>query len=244
VSSSQLAPVFSSTPTRFFSDQKKGEDLDWEQLLAKFQTDGADDFGDDLDQFGAFNDEDMEQMNDSRFDFDIENPPKLRVSHYNQLKSINPELYEQWVALRTVKWKMEGKLKPLPTLPFKSDDVDAYDNIPMWAKPTARIRKKTCFLCRADTSDNKANQIVFTNLELLHKVLNERGMIIGRRVTGMCGPHQRQTTKAIKRARLTGLLAFTSNWKIPESQLPDHVFANDPLYTAQGDSLPSYESRS
>jgi hypothetical protein len=71
------------------------------------------------------------------------------------------------------------------------------------------------------------------------------GMIIGRRVSGLCGPHQRKAGKAIKRvsrisvlalqdffflqARLAGLLSFTSNWKIPESQLPAHVTGGDNL---------------
>ena len=63
-------------------------------------------------------------------------------------------------------------------------------------------------------------------------ICNILGMIIGRRVSGLCGPHQRQAAKAIKRARLAGLLSFTSNWKIPESQLPDHVTQSDDIFTS------------
>jgi len=41
-------------------------------------------------------------------------------------------------------------------------------------------------------------------------------MIYARKLTGNCGRHQRQLTQAVKRARVMGLLAFTSNWRLPE----------------------------
>ena len=80
------------------------------------------------------------------------------------------------MTLRTIKWKLQNQLRPLGQRPFKPDDVDAYDNIPMWSRPTPRPRKASCSLCSADTSEAKTNQITYTNLTLLHKLLNERGL--------------------------------------------------------------------
>jgi small subunit ribosomal protein S18 len=207
-------------------EQNEEAPLDWDALMAQFKSNDGEGLSD---EFGAFDEEDLEALAQVSYDFQPDAPPKLTTAHYNALKDVNPELYAEWVSLRTVQWKLENKLSPLPSIPFKADDVDAYDNIPLWDKPTARPRKKSCHLCQVDTSENQENQITFTNLTLLHKHLNERGMIIGRRTSGLCGPHQRKVAKAIKRARIAGLLSFTSNWKIPESQLPLEITAGEQL---------------
>ncbi|RKY05642.1 30S ribosomal protein S18 [Candidatus Poribacteria bacterium] len=67
-----------------------------------------------------------------------------------------------------------------------------------------RYRKKVCRLCA-----EKIEYVDYKDIDLLKDFLSERGKIIGRRVTGTCAKHQRQLTKAIKRARMIALLPFT-----------------------------------
>ncbi|HED24480.1 MAG TPA: 30S ribosomal protein S18, partial [Firmicutes bacterium] len=40
--------------------------------------------------------------------------------------------------------------------------------------------------------------------------ITERGKVLPRRISGNCARHQRQLTRAIKRARIMALLPFTS----------------------------------
>ena len=58
--------------------------------------------------------------------------------------------------------------------------------------------------------------LAYTNLTLLHQFINLRGMIYPRKLTGNCARHQRKLAEAVKRARVMGLLSFTSNWRVPE----------------------------
>lgn len=44
----------------------------------------------------------------------------------------------------------------------------------------------------------------------LRRFLTERGKILGRRMTGISAKHQRALTIAVKRARILGLVSFTS----------------------------------
>jgi len=65
-------------------------------------------------------------------------------------------------------------------------------------------RKKVCRFCV-----EKIDDIDYKNVELLSGFITERGRIIPRRLTGVCSPHQRRLTKAIKQARNIALLPFT-----------------------------------
>jgi len=65
-------------------------------------------------------------------------------------------------------------------------------------------RRKVCRLC-----SEKIEYVDYKDVDLLRTFLSERGKIIGRRVTGTCAKHQRQLTRAIKRARCIALLPFT-----------------------------------
>jgi len=47
-------------------------------------------------------------------------------------------------------------------------------------------------------------------VRLLQQFVAERGKIVPRRLTGVCTPHQRQLTSAIKRARNIALLPFAA----------------------------------
>mgnify|MGYP001739161353 FL=1 len=68
-----------------------------------------------------------------------------------------------------------------------------------------RRRKKVCFFCA-----NHIDYIDYKDVELLKRYISEKGKILPRRVTGTCAKHQRTLTVAIKRARIMGLLPFTT----------------------------------
>ena len=69
-----------------------------------------------------------------------------------------------------------------------------------------RGRKKVCMFCadRAETIDYK-------DIAKLRKCMTERSKILPRRVTGTCAYHQRELTKAIKRARHVALIPYVSD---------------------------------
>ncbi|RKY95679.1 MAG: 30S ribosomal protein S18 [Ignavibacteriae bacterium] len=65
-------------------------------------------------------------------------------------------------------------------------------------------RKKICKFCE---SENET--INYKNYKTLRRFITEQGKIIPRRITGTCAKHQRQLTRAIKRARNIALLPYT-----------------------------------
>ena len=69
----------------------------------------------------------------------------------------------------------------------------------------ARRRKKVCYFCA-----NHVDYIDYKDVELLKRYISEKGKILPRRVTGTCAKYQRLLTVAIKRARIMGLLPFTT----------------------------------
>ena len=68
-----------------------------------------------------------------------------------------------------------------------------------------RRRKKVCYFCA-----NHIDYIDYKDVELLKRYISEKGKILPRRVTGTCAKHQRTLTVVIKRARIMGLLPFTT----------------------------------
>ena len=54
-------------------------------------------------------------------------------------------------------------------------------------------------------------QIDYKNTTLLFRYLTEQGKIIPRRLSGLTAKQQRHMTKAIKQARILGLIRFTNN---------------------------------
>ncbi|ADU52430.1 SSU ribosomal protein S18P [Thermaerobacter marianensis DSM 12885] len=67
-----------------------------------------------------------------------------------------------------------------------------------------RKRRKVCEFCV-----NRIAVVDYKDAGRLRKFLTERGKILPRRITGNCARHQRQLTRAIKRARIMALLPFT-----------------------------------
>ena len=66
-------------------------------------------------------------------------------------------------------------------------------------------RKKVCKFCV-----EKIDDINYKDVRMMQQFVAERGKIVPRRLTGVCTPHQRQLTAAIKRARNIALLPFAA----------------------------------
>ena len=69
-----------------------------------------------------------------------------------------------------------------------------------------RRRKKVCVFC-----GEKNGVIDYKDVNKLKRYVSERGKILPRRVTGTCAYHQRELTKAVKRARFVALLPYSAD---------------------------------
>ena len=66
-------------------------------------------------------------------------------------------------------------------------------------------RKKVCRFCF-----DKIDEINYKDVRLLMSFISERGKITPRRISGVCAPHQRRLSDAIKKARNIALLPFSA----------------------------------
>jgi len=66
-------------------------------------------------------------------------------------------------------------------------------------------RRKVCRFCV-----EKIDHIDYKDVRLLNAFISERGRITPRRITGVCTPHQRRLSEAVKQARNIALLPFAS----------------------------------
>jgi small subunit ribosomal protein S18 len=66
-------------------------------------------------------------------------------------------------------------------------------------------RKKVCKFCV-----EKIDAVDYKDVRLLGQFVAESGKIVPRRLTGVCTPHQRRLSEAIKQARNIALLPFAS----------------------------------
>ena len=66
-------------------------------------------------------------------------------------------------------------------------------------------RKKVCRFCV-----EKIDDINYKDIRLLNAFISERGKITPPRITGVCAPHQRRLSEAIKQARNIALLPFAA----------------------------------
>ena len=64
-------------------------------------------------------------------------------------------------------------------------------------------RKKVCVFCQ-----EKVEVIDYKDVARLKKFVTESGEMLPRRMSGTCAKHQRELSKAIKRARVAALLPF------------------------------------
>lgn len=65
-----------------------------------------------------------------------------------------------------------------------------------------RAIKRKCYFCEHNAF------VDYKNAEQLKRYITDSGRIIPRRHRGLCAKHQRQMTRAIKRARIMALLPF------------------------------------
>ena len=65
-------------------------------------------------------------------------------------------------------------------------------------------RRKVCRFCAEQVAE-----VDFKQIQILRTFTTERGKILSSRITGNCARHQRQLTRAIKRARFLALLPFS-----------------------------------
>ena len=73
-------------------------------------------------------------------------------------------------------------------------------------RSSAGIREQTqCRFCR-----EKKKYVDYKNIDVLQKLLTNRGKIFSRKRSGNCASCQRKVKTAIKRSRYMGLLPFTS----------------------------------
>jgi small subunit ribosomal protein S18 len=66
-------------------------------------------------------------------------------------------------------------------------------------------RKKVCRFCV-----DKVDDINYKDVKLLSSFISERGKITPRRISGVCTPHQKRLSEAIKQARNIALIPFAS----------------------------------
>ena len=84
----------------------------------------------------------------------------------------------------------------------KKDNKSKSDKKYRFSQP----RRKFCRFC-ADS----AYEIDYKDPQVLKYFLTEGGKITPRRLSGNCALHQRKLAKAVKRARMIGILPFTIN---------------------------------
>ena len=65
-------------------------------------------------------------------------------------------------------------------------------------------RRKVCKFCV-----EKIDSINYKDVKLISQFIPERAKILPRRISGVCTPHQRQLSDAIKKARSIALLPYT-----------------------------------
>lgn len=66
-------------------------------------------------------------------------------------------------------------------------------------------RRKVCRFCV-----EKIDDINYKDVRMLSSFITEKGKIVPRRLSGVCSPHQRRLSEAVKQARNIALLPFTT----------------------------------
>lgn len=72
-------------------------------------------------------------------------------------------------------------------------------------KNNATTEHKACYFCA-----NNVKDIDYKDEAVLRKFISSYGKIVPRRRSGVCAKHQRKLALAIKRARIVGILPFTT----------------------------------
>jgi len=70
-------------------------------------------------------------------------------------------------------------------------------------KTMHRHRKRACYFCV-----EKVQTIPFQETGVYKRFISERGKIVKKRVSSVCAKHQRQLARAVKKARVIGLVPY------------------------------------
>jgi small subunit ribosomal protein S18 len=168
---------------------------------------------------------------DSRFDWlDPFNPPNLTYQHVKLLKNID---YSPLIkranegGMFTVEDVITILQEEGVTDAFKTSMRREHAQDPVIYAKTYDVfnrGRKPCPLCLPDPTVNQVNRIHYTNVNLLRKFISTSGMIIPRKVSGVCASHQKKLRYAVKNAKQLALLSFTSNWHVPLSYVDPSKF--------------------
>ena len=71
-------------------------------------------------------------------------------------------------------------------------------------KDTKEVEKK-CHFCVENV-----NEVDYKDAQLLRRFVSSYMKIAPRRRSGLCATHQRKVARAIKQARITGLMSYTA----------------------------------
>jgi len=147
----------------------------------------------------------MQRRTDARFQFDLKELLDLELQKKGKGHFEYDDGYDDGYDFEIEdEDPLEEQLRKLSEL--KERDEEHFEPIK---------KKKKCIFCEPDPSPNAIKTIDYTNIQLLHQFINERGMIKNRRVTNNCMKHQKKIRLAIQRARQIGLLSFISDWSPP-----------------------------
>jgi len=162
---------------------------------------------------------------DEEFSFlDRNNPPQLteemvsRLSEegWKRVKPVYPDDFKNMIDNVTMKGTPDyNQLEDLASAFTRDEPVPYYvEN----SGPKGNINvKNPCLLCdhfQVKMCDH-VKKVEYTNLVLLNKFVNERGMINSSRVNGTCAKAQRKIARLIRRARTVGIMSYLEKWSPP-----------------------------
>jgi small subunit ribosomal protein S18 len=64
---------------------------------------------------------------------------------------------------------------------------------------------RDCYFCKRNIQEAS-----FKDINILSRFIDDWGKIKAPRITGLCAKHQRKISKAIKKARILGLMPFVN----------------------------------
>lgn len=92
-----------------------------------------------------------------------------------------------------------------PAAPSAAGSAPAGARRPGGRRPPYPVRRKVCRFCA-----EKVRDIDYKQIQILRTFTTDTGKILSARITGNCASHQRQLTRAIKRARNLALLPYVT----------------------------------
>lgn len=104
----------------------------------------------------------------------------------------------------------------IPIKPEEFKDLSSLDfDFPDPLQQRRPRAKAGCLFCKPDPSESRLTELVYTNVNLLRRFVNDRGMITSPRWNHCCAKHQRKLSQCVKQARYIGLMDWQSNWQVP-----------------------------